>query len=134
MTVKTNKIILLISAMTGLLVLLGCENSETESAIGPDISGEWTGNYARPGATTPLKAHVEQDGDSIVMEVVKTGDTRILIGKIGLDGNMQLMDVSNKQTWTSRYPATPNSVYLHDYLMQLWETDPGAEQAIQLTR
>jgi hypothetical protein len=140
MTVKINKIISLISAITGLLLLLGCENSQTESAVGLDISGEWTGNYARPDATTgdneetPLTAHIEQNGDSIVMEVVKSSDTRILVGKIDEEGNMQLMDVSNRQTWTSMHPATPNNIDLHDYLMQLWLTIPDAEQAIHLNR
>jgi hypothetical protein len=118
-------VVVLTAVMTGLLT--GCESdtSYSDSPEGPDISGEWSGTYDRPGYSEPVSAKITQHEDMIVIETSKSGLAELFTGRITQSGDVEVMDNETGKTWTSLGATTPNHVFIRDYL------DVGASEAVQ---
>lgn len=118
-------VVVMTAVMTGLLT--GCEDdsSASDSPQGPDVSGEWSGTYDRPGFSEPLSAKITQREDMIVIETTLSGLGELFTGTIGQSGYIEVMDNSNGKTWTSLGAISPSHVFIRDYL------NVGASEAVQ---
>jgi hypothetical protein len=101
-----------------LLVLCSCdEEGQNSSPVGPDISGDWSGNYhIGGGPSTPISASITQNGDATVVETSLSGEGHLLTGTMDGEGNMYMTDAFDGETWTSAGPATASRVVLIDFL------------------
>jgi len=112
---------------------IGCENdSANESAVGPDISGEWSGRYylQGSGSETPLTANITQNGTTVFIETSLPGPGRLLTGGFERSGYLLATDALNGETWTLGGTPRANRLVLIDYAF-----GPGsALQVIELSR
>jgi len=117
-------------------LLGGCNESEGGSAspTGLDLRGSWSGEYVRPGVREPLKAKVIQDGDAIIIQTSRQTVGRLLTGYMNSNADLSMTDGYDGELWTSATPATPNRIYLHDYLYSPTVDNDPPLQDIILTR
>ncbi len=100
------------------LLCAGCEDEEgaNESPTGPDISGDWSGNYiSGAGEVTPISASISQNGSATYIETSLATEGHLLVGSVGGSGNVVMTDSFSGETWTAGQPVTSSHVQLIDY-------------------
>ena len=110
------------------------------SVIGPNLNGSWAGDFFITDGSIDrtLTAEIEHSGTNITIRTSRTAGTAVLLtGWIDDEGNMQLTDAFDGETWTTiDGPATTNHVLIEDFVEAPppghgWETD---RYAIELVR
>ncbi len=125
----------------GLLSGCGGGGGGGASVIGPNLNGDWSGDfYITDGSVDRLlTAHIDHEGTNITIHTSRTSGTAVLLtGRIDVEGNMVLTDGFDGETWTTiEGPATKNHILIEDFTERPPPGTLGAETdryAIELTR
>ena len=110
------------------LVLSGCEDGSDPNRVGPNVGGQWSGQYyITDGSHAPeqLVANVIHKGSEVFIATTREGIASTFTGTIDAEGNMRMTDTFDDQTWTTFYgPATSTHMILADYLFGSGGDDP----------
>ncbi len=85
----------------------------------PDVDGRWSGTFtdAVAGTSRSIKATISQDGRAIVITTNLSGTGAMFTGTINSDGDMDLIDASDGEEWTTHSgPVSEHSVVIRDYV------------------
>ncbi|MDZ4200331.1 MAG: hypothetical protein U1E27_13725 [Kiritimatiellia bacterium] len=137
----------IVMLLLGVMVLLtGCDKGGGEKNRGPspgraDLRGKWVGAYFhedKPSATwRELTATIVQDGNSIILRTSLSGMGGLFTGSMNSDGNLELTDAHDGETWTTalQFVPTASRVQIADFLRTPTLEDPVVpKQIIDLRR
>lgn len=120
-------------AMVALLTACNLGSSSSDrNPIGPDLDGEWSGEFYIMRAQNPrrqaITATIRHEGDAVILKTSKTGIGANLTGTIDEDGNMLMIDALDGEDWTTYFgPATENWLRLADFI---WDPLLGAQSPL----
>ncbi len=120
---RLSTLIVLIAVFVSACEPNGGGGGDHNPAIGPNLQGNWQGEYYVADSPTnserlEITADISHNGDEITINTSKEGTGHSLKGRMDEDGNMSLSDDYDGETWTTFYgPATTNHLMLADYLV-----------------
>ncbi len=126
MIMETRFISLGVSVAVSMVALMsGCDSggSDGPSAIGPNLNGEWEGEFYRTddaGDRDPISASVTHEGTNVTVRTSrKAGVAVTFTGAIDAAGNLYLIDGHDGEAWTTHDgPATPEHLVIEDFTEQ----------------